>query len=50
MTFTIPDKYLTLTTANKIQHKCQNLLTIHIIHLIDYVIREYNYYDLTVPL
>lgn len=50
MTFTIPEKYRNLTMTNKIQHKGQNLLTIYIIHLIDYVIREYTYDDLTVPL
>lgn len=50
MTFTLPKRYLNLTKTNKISYKGKNLLTIYLIHLIDYVIREYTYDDLTVPL
>jgi hypothetical protein len=50
MTFTLPRRYQNLTKTNKITYKGNNLLTIYLVHLIDYIIREYTYDDLTVPL
>ena len=50
MTFVFPTRYQYLTQTNKILYQGKNLITVYLLHLMDYIIREYTYDELIVPM